>query len=57
MKKVVSILAVAVMSVGLFSCEVETSLEETDALFDTTLQTSAQWIDEGSTNEDGTRED
>ena len=35
MKKVLSVLAVAVFSIGLFSCEPETSVAETDALYDT----------------------
>ncbi|MEX0291213.1 MAG: hypothetical protein AB3N14_19075 [Flavobacteriaceae bacterium] len=35
MKKVLSVLAVAVLSIGLFSCEPETSVAETDALYDT----------------------
>lgn len=32
MKKTLSILALVVMSVGLFSCEAETNVEETNAL-------------------------
>nr|WP_297919732.1 hypothetical protein [uncultured Allomuricauda sp.] len=35
MKKVFGILAVAVFSLGLFSCESETNIEETEALFET----------------------
>ena len=35
MKKVFGILAVAVFSLGLFSCESETNVEETEALFET----------------------
>lgn len=34
MKKVLSIFAVVVMSIGMFSCESETNLEETQALFE-----------------------
>ena len=33
MKKVLSILAVSILFVGFTSCEAETSLEETDALY------------------------
>ncbi|MEM9363327.1 MAG: hypothetical protein AAGA43_11855 [Bacteroidota bacterium] len=35
MKKVFGIVAVAVFSLGLFSCEAETNVEETEALFET----------------------
>ena len=35
MKKVFGILAVAVFSMGLFSCEAETNVEETESLFET----------------------
>ncbi len=34
MKKAVSIFAVLVMTVGMFSCEAETNLEETDAVYE-----------------------
>ncbi|NAS13416.1 hypothetical protein [Poritiphilus flavus] len=34
MKKVLSIFAVAVMCVGLFSCEDDSSIEETQALYE-----------------------
>ncbi len=34
MKKALSILAVMVFSIGLFSCEADTNIEETEALFD-----------------------
>ena len=34
MKKVLSVFAVLVMSVGLFSCEAESSVEETQALYE-----------------------
>jgi hypothetical protein len=34
MKKVLSVFAVLVMSIGLFSCEAETNLEDTQALYD-----------------------
>ncbi|WP_373517987.1 hypothetical protein [Pricia sp.] len=41
MKKVVSIFAVLVMSVGLFtSCESETNVEDNDALYDVEVQAS-----------------
>ncbi len=35
MKKAFGILAVALFSLGMFSCESETSVEETEALFET----------------------
>nr|WP_298999065.1 hypothetical protein [uncultured Allomuricauda sp.] len=35
MKKVFGIVAVAVFSLGLFSCESETNVQETEALFET----------------------
>lgn len=35
MKKTLSILAIAVMSLGLFSCEAESDVNETEALFET----------------------
>lgn len=34
MKKTVSILAVLVMSIGLFSCEADNNLEETQSLYE-----------------------
>lgn len=34
MKKVLSIFAVALFTIGLFSCEAETSLDETNNLYD-----------------------
>lgn len=34
MKKVASIFAVVVMAVGMFSCQPESSVEETQALYD-----------------------
>ncbi len=34
MKKTLSILAIMVFTVGLFSCEADTNIEETEALFD-----------------------
>lgn len=34
MKKVLSVFAVVVMSVGLFSCEADSSVEETQALYE-----------------------
>ncbi|WP_209400026.1 hypothetical protein [Pseudozobellia sp. WGM2] len=33
MKKVASIFAVVVMAIGMFSCEAETNLEETEAVY------------------------
>ena len=35
MKKLFSILALAVFTFGLFSCEAETNVEETESLFET----------------------
>ena len=35
MKKVFGIVAVALFSIGLFSCEAETNVEETESLFET----------------------
>lgn len=41
MKKAVSIFAVMVMSIGLFtSCESETSIEESDALYELEVEAS-----------------
>ncbi|MEB8345657.1 hypothetical protein OO010_06340 [Flavobacteriaceae bacterium KMM 6898] len=40
MKKVFGILAIAVLSTGLYSCEAETSMDETQALYET-LDTTA----------------
>lgn len=34
MRKVASILAVVVMAIGMFSCQPESSVEETQALYD-----------------------
>ena len=34
MKKVLSILAVITLTIGLFSCEADSNIEETEALFD-----------------------
>lgn len=48
MKKVFGIVAVAVFSLGLFSCEAETNVEETEALFETLK------IDENSVDGDET---
>ena len=35
MKKVISILAMVVLSIGMFSCEAENNVEETEALYNT----------------------
>ncbi len=40
MKKVVSIVAVVVMSLGMFSCEAETNVQDTESLFETLEQDS-----------------
>ena len=34
MKKVLSVIAVVIMSVGMFSCQPESTVAETDALYD-----------------------
>lgn len=41
MKKVFGILAVAVLTLGLFSCEAETNVQETESLFETIEATSS----------------
>jgi len=41
MKKLMSIFAVVVMSIGLFSCEAENTVEETDALYENLEDTTA----------------
>ena len=51
MKKAASILAVVVMSIGMFSCESESSLEETQALYENLGDENA--TDGQSSNTDG----
>ena len=46
MKKTVSILAVLVMSIGLFSCEADNNLEETQSLYENLEDTEATDGDE-----------
>ena len=46
MKKVFGIVAVALFSVGLFSCEAETNVEDTEALFET-LEVDGNAVDGG----------
>ncbi len=50
MKKVISILAMIVLSIGLFSCEAENNIEETEALYDIEI-VDATDDDEGSVEE------
>ncbi|MEM9076605.1 MAG: hypothetical protein AAGC43_06170 [Bacteroidota bacterium] len=52
MKKVFGILAVAVFSMGLFSCEAETNVEETEALFET-LKIDENSVDGQVDNDNG----
>ena len=55
MKKVFGILAVAVFSMGLFSCEAETNVEETESLFET-LKVDGNAVDGNYGDGDGGRE-
>lgn len=48
MRKVVSIFAVVVMTMGLFSCEAESDVSETEALFETLDQDSSTGKSAGS---------
>lgn len=48
MRKVVSIFAVVVMTMGLFSCEAESDVSETEALFETLDQDSSTGKQNGS---------
>ena len=50
MKRVSSILAVAILSISLFSCEAESSVEETQALYETT---DVQANDKAKNSEEG----
>ncbi len=52
MKKAVSIFAVVLMSVGLFSsCESKTSVDDTDALYDVQVQATDRAYNEGTQRE------
>jgi len=52
MKKVVSIFAVVVMSVGLFSsCESETNVADNDALYDVQVQSTDRAYNESTERE------
>ncbi len=51
MKKVISILAVIVLSIGLFSCEAENNIEETEALYEN-LDTIKANDDDSAESED-----
>jgi hypothetical protein len=48
MRKALSILALALLTVGFYSCEAETDVQETEALFKQ-LQ-----VDQNATDDDGT---
>nr|WP_298790204.1 hypothetical protein [uncultured Allomuricauda sp.] len=50
MKKTLSILAMAVFTLGLFSCEAETDVAETETLFESIEDQDATG---GSANDDG----
>ena len=45
MKKVASILAVVVMSIGMFSCEAENNVQDTDAVYDLNIDASVDGDD------------
>ena len=49
MKKVLSIVAIAVFTLGLTSCEAETNVQDTESLFETLEQEST---DDQNVNED-----
>lgn len=50
MKKTMSILAVAVMTIGMISCEAESSTQETESLFESIADQNA--TDGSDSNED-----
>lgn len=54
MKKAASIIAVMVMSLGLFSCEADTPVEETDAFYETLNDADANDGDQTSGQGRGT---
>ncbi|SHI93501.1 hypothetical protein [Pseudozobellia thermophila] len=45
MKRVASIFAVVVMAIGMFSCEAETNLEETDAVYELNIDAATDGDD------------
>ena len=45
MKKVASIFAVVVMSIGMFSCEAENNVQDTDAVYDLNIDASVDGDD------------
>jgi len=45
MKKAVSIFAVLIMTFGMFSCEAETNLEETDAVYELNIDAAVDGDD------------
>lgn len=53
MKKAVSIFAVLVMTIGMFSCEAETNLEETDAVYDINVNAATDGEDLRTERRDG----
>ena len=55
MKKVFGIVAVALFSVGLFSCEAETNVEETESLFET-LEVDGNAVDGDDAMDDDGRQ-
>nr|WP_299339958.1 hypothetical protein [Allomuricauda sp.] len=53
MKKIFGLLALAVMTLGIVSCEAETSIEETESLFETIdVQVDQDSVDGAGTVED-----
>jgi len=51
MKKVLSILAVALLTVGFYSCEAETDVQDTEAMFEQLT------VDQNATDDDDTAPD
>ncbi len=51
MKKVLSVFAVVVMSVGMFSCEADSSVEETQALYENLNEIDASDDDQVSNDD------
>jgi len=45
MKKAVSIFAILIMTIGMFSCEAETNLEETDAVYELNIDAAVDGDD------------
>lgn len=55
MKKTLSILAVAVLTLGMFSCEAESDVQETEALMAALENADDQESTEGTTSPDDDR--